>query len=481
MKNKSASLSYLSVIVCVMTIALAPSAYSDPANNTAPAEVGTHNPLGIPAENRVNAGGATPLPPPDEMATWWKGPYLTGDWGGLRQQLVDEGVTPYIFYNAIVAGNPTGGTRPGGGPQYAHDFNFGLTFDMQKLTGWEGAEINVNGIDRAGQDISRDIGGVYSQMQLVGGQNIFLYDLTLTQKFLNDVGRIKVGRMSAGDDFATSPLYGYYLNNGIDGNIRSVLFDTRFSAYPFPVWGAVLRFDPTPEFNSLTGLFQVSDRMFNRQLNGVDFGIRSYDGYSLVQQFGWTPEFDKQPVEAPVADSQDPKSMKGAPKMVGMPGHYFIGGYWSNSDYSQFGSTQKTRISYGFYAHADQMVYRAAPGSDRGLTVFAVAALDPQPNLAIVPFQLSGGAIYKGLISGRPDDRAVFGVIYGNFSNDYADSVETQLGGLPTEEIDLEWGYRVQASPFAYIQPDVELVTNPGGSANIPDAVVLGAQFGLKF
>jgi porin len=127
------------------------------------------------------------------------------------------------------------------------------------------------------------------------------------------------------------------------------------------------------------------------------------------------------------------------------------------------------------------MVYRAAPGSDRGLTVFGIAALDPQPNIAIVPFQLSGGAIYKGLVPGRPDDRAIFGVIYGNFSNDYADSVETTLGGLPTEEIDLEWGYRIQASQFAYIQPDVQVVTNPGGSGTIPDAVVLGAQFGLKF
>ncbi len=134
---------------------------------------------------------------------------------------------------------------------------------MQKLTNWQGATININGIDRAGNTIRPDVGNLYDPMQLVGGSTAYLYNITLEQKFLNDIGSFKFGRLSAVDDFASSPLYGYYLNNGIDGQIKAVVLDTRFSTYPYPVWGARLRFDPSPEWNVMTGVYQVSNTMFD--------------------------------------------------------------------------------------------------------------------------------------------------------------------------------------------------------------------------
>jgi len=54
-------------------------------------------------------------------------------------------------------------------------------------------------------------------------------------------------------------------------------------------------------------------------------------------------------------------------------------------------------------------------------------------------------------------------------------------GGYPTEETVYEFGYRVQATQWAYIQPDLQYITNPYGTGNIPNAVVIGAQFGLVF
>jgi len=315
----------------------------------------------------------------------------------------------------------------------------------------------------------------------VGGSTIYLYNLTLEQKFLQDIGSFKFGRLSAGDDFASSPLYGYYLNNGIDGQIKAVVLDTRFSTYPYPIWGARLRFDPSSEWNSMTGVYQVSDTMFNPHYNGINFSI--HGGVSVIQQFAWTPEFDKRPVEADSASStgRDTKEVAEAPKMRGMPGHYAISGYWSNSDYSQFGTAVKTRISYGFFAQADQMIYRQAPGSDLGLTVWATATYAPQQNIAIIPFQFSGGLNYKGLLPGRPEDRTIFGVIYGNHSSNYSNSLNAMGGPSATEETDYEWGYRVQVTPFAYIQPDLQYITRPYGTGNIPNAVVIGAQFGLVF
>lgn len=416
----------------------------------------------------------------DSASAWWKGSYLTGDWGGLRSQLESEGITPYVFYTSIIAGNPMGGITQVG-PRYAQDVSFGLTFDMQKLVGWDGASINVNGIDRFGQTIRTEVGGVYDPVEIYGGQTLFLYNVTLEQKFWNDIGALKIGRLSPGDDFATSPLYGYYVNNGIDGQIRAVIDDTRFATYPFASWGARLRFDPSPEFNIMTGVFEVSNQLFNHDRHGVNFGISGQDGTQIVEQVGWTPEFDKQPVDSVSSAGLDTKAVTGTSRMQGLPGHYFAGAYWSNSNYTQFNTPVITRLSYGFYAHADQMVYRETPGSDLGLTLFGTVTCAPQPDVSKLPFQLSGGALYLGLLPARPKDMSVFGVIYGEFSSDYATSVPQPEGGLPSSEVDFELGYRVQFTDFAYIQPDVQYVVQPGGTGNIPNAVIFGAQIGLTF
>ncbi len=402
--------------------------------------------------------------------TWSNGPYLTGDWGGNRTRLENDGITPYLVYTSIVAANVSGGVRQGG-PEYAQDVNPGVTLDLQKLAGWNGATFNLNGVDRIGHTVRPDTGSIYDPVQIYGGQTYTLYNVTLEQRFLDDKAAFKIGRLSPGDDFAESPLYNYYVNNGIDGQIRAVIDDTRFKTYPFPVWGARLRFDPSPQFNIQTGLFEAPDRLTDRSLHGLDFALNSHDGLLLTQQFGWTPTFG-----APA--TTDAKAL---PPHTGLPGHYFAGGWWSNSDYPQLGTPERSRLSYGVYAHGDQMIYRAMPGSDEGLTLFGTAAYAPQPNISIIPFQLSGGALYQGLVPDRPSDMSIFGIIWGTFSDDYADTLEPTFTDRATSEIDLELGYRIQFSPFAYAQPDLQYIVQPGGTGDIPNAFILAAQFGLTF
>lgn len=424
--------------------------------------------------------GTVPTPEPQLHSDWWNGETMTGDWGGLRTRLHENGVDFFAYYNAIISSNPIGGISSANA--YAHDIYYGFQFDLDKLVNWHGATFNLTGVWRDGQDISPEIGSQYSVMQLVGGQEAFLFQINLEQKFFDDKFAFKIGRMTAGDDFATSPLYGNYLNNGIDGNLRAALFDTRFSAYPFPVWGTRLRFDPTKEWNAQLGIYQVSDEMFDQTRHGTDFSIRGDDGFLLLAQVGYTPELWKRPV-APVQEafSKDGKSVSEVPEMKGYPGHYFVGAWYSSWKYPQFGESDTTPNSYGFYVHGDQMVYQESPGSSQGLTIFSTVVYAPQENIAIVPFQVSGGAIYTGLIPGRNDDRSIFGFIYGNFSDDYSRSVSVPTRPDVEREIVLEAGYRVQVNKWAYIQPDVQFVSTPGGRSDVENALVVGAQFGVKF
>ena len=41
--------------------------------------------------------------------------------------------------------------------------------------------------------------------------------------------------------------------------------------------------------------------------------------------------------------------------------------------------------------------------------------------------------------------------------------------------------YSALAGKFAFVQPDLQWVINPGGTNRIPNALVLGAQMGVTF
>jgi porin len=403
--------------------------------------------------------------------------HMTGNWDGLRERLFNAGVEVFAFDNSIYNGNVSGGIHPRHST-IVNDAYAGLKFDLEKVVGWQGGLFVISGIDRAGEDLtSKYVGSIYSVQQSVGGQRPFLYQVYLQQKLAHDQVTLKLGRFGASDDFNASPFYGYSLNNGIDGDIRNVLFDTRFSAYPFAVWSAAFFYDPSPEYNLKLGLFQTSKDMFDNTEHGLDWSIRGEDGYTAIAQVGWSPQFCKQPV---LLSASDGKGIA-ASVMKGLPGHYHIGVTFSQWDFYPRFSGGFEDHSYGFYIHGDQMFYQETRGSDQGLYAFVASGYYPQTEISIVPFQVNAGLHYKGLFPGRDDDRTILHFIYGNLSDAYARSVRVPGRPLADSEKVLEFGHRFQVTKWSYFQPDLQYVIDPGGTGDIPDAVVIGAQMGLTF
>jgi porin len=246
----------------------------------------------------------------------------------------------------------------------------------------------------------------------------------------------------------------------------------------------------------MIGIYQISDRIFDRSYHGLGWSMRSNDSILLISQFGWTPQFFKRPVsemgapapkEKAAASGQSivakmsAKDVAGASEPKGLPGHYWFGAYWSPWEFPQFGTNETATNSYGFYWHADQMVFPETPGSEQGLTVWSAFVLSPPQNIAKLPFQVNGGLVYRGLIPGRDDDYACFGVVYGKFSRNFACTVANAGEGYPKYELVFEWNYKIQLTKFAFVQPDIQWVINPGGTNRIPNALVLGAQMGMVF
>lgn len=425
-------------------------------------------------------------------SNWWHGDALTGDWWGIRNYLDDSGVAISSSYTNNIAGNPVGGRSEGFA--YADNFSFGIQLDWEKIIGWHGLTLTASALDRNGSNLSaRNIGNQFTVQQLYGTQTVVFYALVLEQMLLNDSVGIKIGRFATGDDFASSPLYWLYMNNGIDGNPQALPVNTGFSAYPSAAWGARLRVDPTTDTFAMAGIYQVTNPDLY-QYHGLNWSMGPNDGVLMIGQVGWTPEFFKHPVSSPsttpdgkaVASSKslsEGKTLRPAEEtpMRGLPGHYWFGAYFSPAEYAQFGSTETATNSYGFYWHADQMIWQESPGSEQGLTLWSAFVLSPQQNIAKLPFQANAGVVYRGLVPTRDKDVTMLGFVYGNFSDDYAGTIAATGAGTPSYEIALEAGYRFQITKFAYVQPNLQWIINPGGTGNIPNALVLGAQMNVTF
>jgi porin len=381
---------------------------------------------------------------------------LTGDWGGTRSQLADNGVEVFAYYNAITSTIASGGL--GDETNYAGDLFTGVTLDLEKLIGWDHTTFTLSGIDRHGSDVTPSVGSQYSVMQLVGGQTTFLYNVTLEKTFRDGDLSVKLGRMTATDDFVGSPLYSYSLNNAVNGQIRAVLFDGVMTSYPFAVWGGRVKAKTSEDSFVQVGVFQISPDMFDPTKHGTDFSIASDDGVSVFVQYDWNPV------------------------LAGKQAHFFAG---VNNTFAmelpKFDSAGTTDRFTRFYAHGDYQMYREKDTSDEGLTLFATLAYTAQDAVAIIPLQSTLGAHYKGLLPGRPDDRTVAFVTYGQFSDAFSDEQAGLGNSRVSNEMVFEVGHRVQLTKYAYIQPDIQFIKRPGGTGDIDDAVVLGVQFGASF
>ncbi|HLB33675.1 MAG: hypothetical protein A3F67_09905 [Verrucomicrobia bacterium RIFCSPHIGHO2_12_FULL_41_10] len=419
----------------------------------------------------------------------------SGTWFGQRDWVTAHGIDFSIAYTSNIAGNPVGGIQPGGFT-YADVFACACLLNTEKLFGWHGGYFTISSLLLDGSSLSqKNIGNLFGVQRVYGSiQTINFNELSYEQKFCNDSASIKSGRLVAGYEFAFSPLNFFYMNTGIDGNPQALWMNGRMPSYFNASWGSRLKVDLPGSTVARLGAYQITP--ISR--NGLNWDFYPNDGVMLMAQYGWNPEFFKP--SAPSTNSDDTKNniTESSPKKVnssdqaskntantpspkGFAGHYWMGGYYSTWEYPQFNSGAQASNFYALYWHGDQTVYRPNRMNNTGLILWSDTVLCPQQNIALIPFQFNAGAIYTGLIPGRKQDNTIFGVVYGNFSTTYASVLQQYGQGNPTYELIYEFGYRINITKFAYVQPDLQWIINPGGTGNIPNAVVIGAQTGIVF
>ncbi|NER64688.1 porin, partial [Pseudomonas sp. MAFF212427] len=138
--------------------------------------------------------------------------WMSGDWGGMRTELLEKGYDFSLDYVGEVAGNLDGGYNNDKTARYSDQFALGVKLDLQKVLGWDDAEFKLAITERSGRNLSNDRisdprAGQFSSVQEVWGrgQTWRLTQLWVKQKYFDGKLDLKAGRFGPGEEFNSFP------------------------------------------------------------------------------------------------------------------------------------------------------------------------------------------------------------------------------------------------------------------------------------
>jgi porin len=401
---------------------------------------------------------------------------VLGDWGGARTRLYQRGVDFQLGYTLELADNVRGGDTQL--LRYADQFNFGATFDLQKLLGWQGAKAQVTITDRNGDNLSADANlGTLMQVQEVFGRgSVFrLTQFWFEQALFDDRLNVKVGRMGVGEDFM--PFSCYFQNLSFCGSLPGNIVSTWYN-WPVSQWAARVRVNFTSDTYAQIGAYEVNPgNLENSNALRLDSpGGRI--GTLFPFELGWTPKLGE----------------------ASLPGAYRVG-YWYDTsnqpDVFLAANGNPLVLSPGVppltighesggYAVLQQQVSTRDGDSTRGLTVFG-NFVQADRNTAVIDQLITVGVFYTGPFDARPQDQLGFAVGRTHVNSRVADGQQLQnangLGPVPVQnsEYPIELYYSINATRWLIVRPNVQYIIRPGGTSEHPNVVVLGVKASLSF
>lgn len=387
---------------------------------------------------------------------------LTGNWGGVRSELEDFGVSVFLRDKFETWGNLNGGIRKG--IIALNRLDAGLTFDLDKLVGIPNASIygafswSTGGnpsIDLVGD--SGDVSGMAASTERTRFAALW-YDQTFREKRL----RFKGGIIATDDDFMYSEVGQTFLNYEFNGGITSVYLNLNYPSYPIDAPGIFLYGKPTENTYLQFGAYVGSAGQSAPADHGFDFEAGGLAGYSFFLEGGLHYT------------------------LAGRAGTAKLGAWYNTGKYAQFYRSSLPPIGAygletgegGYYLIVDQALYTERWDGPKPYT-FLKFGWTPHPATSTATTSTSGGLVLEGLIPGREHDRAGLGLSYVTWSKDYTRFQAAQGTNLSSWQTTFEAVYKIHVAEWMEVVPDFQYIINPHISQK--NATVLGLHVTVWF
>lgn len=407
--------------------------------------------------------------------------WMTGDWGGERTRLIEQGIDIKADYVGEVGANLHGGYNDDKTARYSDQFGLGVALDLQKLWGWDNTQAKIQLTNRNGQNISNDrvgdprAGTLSSSQEVYGrGHMVRLTQLWIQHQFLDGKLDVKAGYFGEGEDFNTFPCEFQNLAfcGSQVGNWATNVW------YNWPVSQAALRvkYNITPELYAQIGAYNQNPSQLEHG-NGFKLSGSGTKGTVLPVELVWSP------------------------KVNDLPGEYRVGYYKSTApaddvkvNITNDGEDYRVRDSkHGYWFVVQQQLTSHNGDASRGLHIAANATFhDKQTN--IVDNYQSLMFVYKGPFDARPKDDIGIGAARIHVNDDVKKSAElinASIGAtdysdplytpLRNTEYNYELNYGFHVTNWLTVRPNLQYITHPGGVDQVDNALVAGLKIQSTF
>jgi porin len=404
---------------------------------------------------------------------------LTGDWGGLRTLLSNDGIDIRSGFRDEAVTNVLGG-QPVSAAQ-AGQFDLTMTINTQKLFGWTGGTFQTSMTYREGNLLPVNL--LQQPQEIYGRGDIArLVELSYEQKLFDDHLTVKFGRLPEGEfndfscDFANLTFCGPPAGN-IVGNYW-------FNA-PIAQWAAWDRVD-VGDFDFRTGVYETNPQDLDLSFSPGWFCCAT--GVMIHAEAGWSPSLGP----------------------AGLLGHYQAGFWYDTAggpnvlqgvNGQPFALTGLPPLQssgrYGFYVQGIQQItgtgvynpegdYRPRQQSGwtttKGLAVF-FNFIQADRATATLDDQIAVGLLYAAPFASRPKDMIGFAIGRTDYNTRAAESIELANPGVavPRAEYPLELYYSYEVRPGWNMRPDFQYIIQPGGYVHVQPMLILGIRTDLEF
>jgi porin len=409
---------------------------------------------------------------------------MTGDWGGTRNELLQQGYDFTLDYVGELGYNARGGYDQDRTARWAGQFTLGAQLDLQKIFGWHDATFKLAITEREGSNISNDRisdprAPMYSSNQEVWGrgQTWRLTQMWISQSYLDQKLNLKFGRFGEGEDFNSFPcdfqnlaMCGSQMGNWAGSGI--------WFNWPISQWAGRIKYELASQVFVQVGAYEHNPSLLEDN-NGFKLNMSGGEGLILPVELIWTPTVNS------------------------LPGEYRVGAYYSTADADDVesrevpGDVASNPVSrdskHGYWLVAQQQVTAHEGDLSRGLSLFANVTVQDRETSQVGHF-IQAGLTYKGLFDARPQDDLGFGVAristnsryrnnqkainQANNQTDYNNPAYQPVQG---NEYDAELYYGVHATKWLIIRPNIQYVHNPGGVSEVDNAWVAGVKIQSSF
>ncbi|MBV4506005.1 MULTISPECIES: carbohydrate porin [Pseudomonas] len=413
-------------------------------------------------------------------------PWMLGDWGGTRSELLEKGYDFTLGYTGEMGSNLHGGYSHDRAARYSDQFTFGVNMDLQKILGWHDTEFQLTVTERHGDNISNDrindprVGGFTSAQEVWGrGETWRLTQMWIKQKYFDGALDVKFGRFGEGEDFNSFPCD--FQNLAFCGSQVGNWVGGIWYNWPVSQWALRVRYNLNDELYAQVGVFEQNPSNLESG-NGFKLSGSGTQGAVMPVELVWSP------------------------RVNGLKGEYRAGYYYSNAKAQDVlkdsngapaaisGAAYRSSSSkHGLWLGAQQQVTALASDQSRGLSLFANATVHDKKTNAIDNY-VQAGVVYKGPFDARAKDDIGFALARVHVNPGYRKNARliNQANGLddydnpgflPVQdtEYSAELYYGIHLADWLTVRPNLQYIRHPGGVSRVDDALIGGLKIQSSF